>query len=226
MEEAKMGVEFRTFLIPRDNAFRPDAATARRLIAALQEAKFIPDADAVMQLADREARLDESADLSAAEFILRWSVDDRRRNGLEHPLADIVEDAGHGAYYDVRLNFADDFVEVVSESIDPLPNLCACGQDLGYDAEPDIFYAGRVRRICPSCTQPYRPQDHAATHRDGISGAEREIMGGAYHRFAIVIDCGKHWRTDGGAAPLAAAAFVSAVQLVLGQQLYEVGEFY
>jgi hypothetical protein len=221
-----MGVEFRTLLIPRDNTFRPDVAGARLLIAAWRQAGFLPSADAVLRFPGRETRFDEHSDLSAPEFMLQWSIDDRRLTNVRHPLTDIVEDPEQGAYYDIRLHFSDDFIEVASELINPPLTECTCGEDLAYEPEADIFYAARIRRVCAVCGEAYRPQDHIGSYRDGITGAERELIGGANHRFAIVIDCGKHWRTRSERPPVVSGEFAEASTSALGVLLYEVGDFY
>jgi hypothetical protein len=221
-----MGVEFRTLLIPRDNTFRPGAETVRHLIERWRQAQFLPNLSGTMRMNDRETSFDGQSDLNTPEFILQWSVDERRLANVRHPLADVVEGQEQGAYYDIRLHFSDDFIEIASELIDPPVAQCTCGEDLGYQPETDIFYAGRIRRTCPACGGTYRPQDHVSLYRDGITGVERDLIGGANHRFAIVIDCGKHWRTRTERPPVASAEFSETSRAALGALLYEVGDFY
>lgn len=186
---------------------------------------FLPRTNGVLQLPDREERSEDQLDLSVPEFILKWEIEDRRLAGLTHPLADIVEGAEQGAYYDIKLHFSDDFVEIISELIDPPPSICTCGEDLLYDPEADIFYSARIRRVCPVCSEPSRPQDHAGSYRDGITGVESELIGGANHRFAIVIDCGKHWQTSTDRPPSVSPAFAEISTSTLGGLMYEVGDF-
>lgn len=221
-----MGVEYRVLLIPRDNTFRPEPDIVRRLLDAWREAGFLPHETGVLQFPDREESFERDSDLSVPECILSWSIEDRRAAGLIHPLADIAEDPEQGAYYDLRLHFADDFVEIASEMVDPPSTLCTCGQDLLYEAESDMFYAMRIRQTCPRCGEGSRPQEHAGIYRDPVTGEERELMGGANHRFAIVIDCGKHWRTVSGSPPSVSPRFAEISTAALGGLMYEVGDVY
>jgi len=77
-----------------------------------------------------------------------------------------------------------------------------------------------------------RPQDHTATLRDGASGTEARVTGGAVSRFAIVINCGKAFAIERDGAtgtPMAVRALPRFVQLCEGAldvELYEVGDFY
>lgn len=149
--------------------------------------------------------------------------------GLKHPLG--FTDDVEGAYFDLELHFSDDFVSARNEMIDPVDALCDdCGQDLAYepDVMPDTFGAGRIRRSCPKCSSPFRPQDHVVVFRDGMTGQESELKGGATYRFAIVVDCGKCWRTDAepDAPPVATSEFLDVSSRALSVPLSGVGHFY
>lgn len=223
-----MGVEFRTLLIPRDNTLRPDANAVRRLLAAWREAGFLPHASGRINFpgADDDAHFDEQAAFDRPEFILQWFIEDRRQARLRHPLMEMVEAPEYGASYEIKLHFADDFVETADEIIDPPPGICSCGADLAFDADDDIFYAARIRRVCSSCGEAYRPQDHVGYYQDGITGEQSELPGGATYRFAIVIDCAAHWQTSANVAPEATSAFLRLSSTALDTELYEVGDFY
>lgn len=177
----------------------------------------------------------DAFDALGGEFIIQWPVQNRRESGITHPLADIDETAD-SAYYDLELHFSDDFVDVQNEMIFVEEAQCSCGEDLQHDHSfddlargADIFYAGRVRRACPNCGELFRPQDHTALYTHGITGAESELPGGAMYRFAIVIDCGKCWRTISGekdAIPVARKEFIETCSAAIGAPLYQVGYFY
>ena len=255
-----MGVEFTNLLIPRDNTFRPDGAAVRRLIAAWRESNFVvvPGSPALRRMnfdgmtdypvaantgaslrTPSECRAFEDADLDdlsrlSNEFIIQWPVQNRLESGVAHPLADIDE-THDGAYYELELHFAEDFVNVQNEMIFMESARCSCGENLQYDLSFDdlasganIFYAGRVHRACPNCGELFRPQDQAALYTDGITGAESELQGGAMYRFAIAIDCGKCWRTSAGkdAIPVIKAEFMQTSAAAIGAPLYQVGYFY
>lgn len=163
------------------------------------------------------------------DLIIQWPVTNTLDCGLKNPLG--LVDKVEGTYFDLELHFADDFVSDCNEMIDPMDALCdSCGRDLEYwpDASPDIFGAGRVHRVCPSCSTPFRPQDRVAVFRDGMTGEEGALKGGATYRFAIVADCGKCWRTDAkaDAPPRATSEFLEVSTNALRVPLYSVGYFY
>jgi hypothetical protein len=228
-----MGVEFKLYLIPRDNTFRPDAATAERLSRALTEANFATGARFVRDgSGEREAA---TVNYDQPEMIVGWHIEDHLAQRLVHPLEPELivsyevkgEIKTHGGYYELELHFAEDFVTSPSEIIDQIDATCECGTGLEYDPplERDVFYSSRIRRVCPECGEPFRPQDHAAFTRHPFTGEEGELAAGVTYRFAIVVDCGKGWVHDAPAPPSAQPAFRAACEGALGVPLYEVGYF-
>lgn len=250
-----MGIEYRHLLIPRDNTWRPDAPVIARLIEAWRKNRFAviqgsPDhlrmnyqtgstrythaADTGVSLHNRNGwRPFADADISAlqtGETILQWPVTNTLDTGLRHPLG--LSDEVEGTYFDLELHLSDDFVDYGDAGIDPIDTKCACGEELAYslwpDHEADIFYSGRVRRVCQSCGAAFRPQDRPVVCRDGLTGVESELMGGAVYRFAIVVDCGKCWRTtsDFPDTPLTATEeFVAVSSEALNTSLYQLGSW-
>lgn len=249
-----MGVEYRYLLIPRDNQYRPDVEVVRRLIETWRANNFaacpgtpqhaamnfhthsttyahaaVTGASICTAEGWRSFEDDRLGVVSKGELILQWPVTNTLEARLKNPLG--LVDEVEGTYFNLELHFSDDFVSHSTEMIDPPDARCSnCRKDLEYwpDADADIFYAGRIRQVCPACSMSFRPQDHAIAYRDGITGEEGELKGGATYRFAIVIDCGKSWRTDGSdeVAPVATSEFLEVSSRALGIPLYGVGYFY
>lgn len=249
-----MGVEYKYLLIPRDNTHRPDIEAVKRLIAAWRDSSFAlrpgsPEQVAVHQTISAKTQVHAVAtgaslhtasgwrsfddgdigDVAAGELILQWPVPRAQPSQVRNPFGLVDEE--DGTYFDLELHFSEDFVQVGGEMIDPMDARCSrCGEDLEYwtdMAVADIFYASRIRRVCPACQTAFRPQDRVVTYRDGMTGAERDLTGGATYRFAIVIDCGKCWRTEdsGDVEPTLSAEFFSVCSEALGIPLYGVGYF-
>lgn len=248
-----MGVEYRYLLIPRDNMHRPNAEAVMQLIEAWRDNGYAvrggTPQHAAMNFHTHSTTYANAAATGASirtaqgwrsfedphigvvdqgELILQWPVTNTLDCGLKNPLG--LVDEVEGTYFDLELHFSEDFVSDCNEMIDPMDTLCgSCGQDLEYwpDSKPDIFYAGRIRHVCPRCGTPFRPQDRAAVFRDGMTGEESELKGGAAYRFAIAVDCGKCWRTDAraDAAPVATDEFLEVSMKALGVPLYGVGYF-
>lgn len=228
-----MGVEFRLFLIPRDSAARPDSAAISRLLASLRREHFVegqltrrtkPTNDGNKPILDADF-----AALGAGEALAFFNVSDHVALGLRHPLVSPYTDEDGGSYYDLELRLSDDFITNGNEYIDPIDENCRCGEALGYQPEhqDDLFYSSRIRRTCPRCGEPYRPQDRPVTLRNPMTGEDKPpLSGGLTYRFAIVVDCGKSLPVETDAEPTFTAEFRQACEEALGVRLYEVGEFY
>lgn len=250
-----MGVEYRYLLIPRDNTHRPDTEAVERLIRAWRDSNFAvrrgsPEQAAILKTISSKTQAHAVAtgaslhtaagwrsfddgnieEAAAGELILQWPVPRAQPSTVRNPFGLVDEE--DGTYFDLELHFSDDFVQVANEMIDPMDAGCSkCGKDLEYWPEigvPDIFHSGRIQRTCPACGANFRPQDRVVVFRDGITGDESELRGGATYRFAIVIDCGKCWRTEtsGDGEPVLEAEFLSVCETALGVPLYGVGHFY
>jgi hypothetical protein len=247
-----MGVDYTYLLIPRDNTYRPDPEAVRRLVEAWRDNGFAvrpgspqhrsmnfrgsttslaAAATGVSVQTAHGCRSFRDADfptIGEGELILQWPVTNNLDGDLKNPLG--LTDDEDGTYFDLELHFSDDFVSQTNELIYPIDATCAeCDADLEYspEHEEDIFYSSRVRYACPDCAAPFRPQDHAVIVRDGKTGEETDVDGGATYRFAIVIDCGKSWRTEtpAKASPVVTDEFLSLCSEALGCELYGVGYF-
>lgn len=168
------------------------------------------------------------AALGEQDFKIVWPVESSNESGLRYPLTPFPE--WGDAYYELELHLAMDFVYHTSELIDPFREvICKCGRPLEYDdqtplrpANP-VYYDGRIRRICPACGRPFRPQELTARVRDGYTGEASRRTGGATYLFAVVIDCGKGFARKGW--PIRATEeFLGAVTQALGQKTYEIGD--
>lgn len=273
-----MGVEYKRYLLPRDNSYRPSAEQLAQLVGAWIDNKYVPKPDgnalpngAIISAAQpggktltiRDTRADHAkksgayfmtracepqplplgqlyetfaAKLALPELLCAWPIPNTKALSVQYPLR-LVPDMGDpdvGPYLDLMIEIADDYVYRVSECIDLLASSkCSCGVELSYQpGEDDVFYSARIHRLCPSCGATFRPQDHMATLRDGVSGTVTKEMGGAVSRFAIVIDCGKAFEiemdgvTGERMAVRALPQFVRLCEGALGMKLYEVGDFY
>lgn len=251
-----MGVEFAHLLIPQDNTSRPDAEAIAGLVEQWRAQAYVPRPGSYGHAAlgyepgDRPASLPtwgfslklgdgafvESEDaglirplrgLEEREFLLRFPVVGPAASGLSFAFEHSEPD---GAYYDIDVLASEDFIEYIDERIEPVSDVCLCGEHLGYwVGTEDIFCCRRIRRFCPRCERPFRPQEQTVNSASPFTGEITPLRGGACFRFAIRIQAGKGLnpvpRIDGH-LPRAAPAFLDLCQRALGQPLYEVGYLY
>ncbi len=151
-------------------------------------------------------------------------------SGLRYPLSENQWDPSE-TYYDIELHFSPDYVYHVSEIIDPFakPPICEqCGEALEY-WPPDaigaggIFYSSRLHLRCPRCDTPFHVAKLPAVVRDGRTGHEDMVNGGACYRFAIVVDCGKCIPAN---EVKIAPALKTLCKTTLGGDFYELGDYY
>lgn len=195
-----MGVEYIHFLVPETRTHRPDDAAAGRLVEALRAGRWIP---------------------AGESGAMRWEIDDDRTAGLRYPFVGELE-TYDARYYTIELRRSDDFVYHASECVDPFDDTtCTCGEELSYDTDDDQ----RIYAKCPACGETVDPAVWSAVVRDGLTGAERAVAGGATHRFALVVDCGKSlpWRRRTGSLD---PELVATCERSLGCRLIEIGDYY
>lgn len=237
-----MGVEFKSLLIPRDNTFRPSIGQAVDLIAAWTDGGYVlPNASCEIRSQDGLASeiqplaVSSLAHMQAKDFFLDWEIQGEAAVRLLYPLSqrpefDDEDISPDDIYWNLRLHFSEDFVEETSEQVGPLDASCVCGENLYYDLEGDIFYSGRIKRLCPQCTDIFRPQDQAVTTVHPFTGEHGELVGGAAYRFAIKINCNRCWsplETEDGEeeVPRFSDAFVALCSQTLQAPIYEVSYF-
>lgn len=248
-----MGVEYCHYLIPRPNSFRPSAEQLAGLVEAWSMDHWIaaPDSDALKKMAlINGIPYEEAADIwahirlspgfasvprsltpewfreqMAGDLKLEFPVDHGDQIGLQYPL---ISDSGppHDPYYEIQIHLSGEYVQHASELIGSEEIVCACGESLEFAADPDVFYASRIRIQCPRCSAVFDPSSVRVMVRDGWTGEKSWVSGGTIYRFAIVIDCGKCIPERKDAPIRANAALVELCQKVLGHEFYGVGDLY
>jgi len=210
-----LGVEFRVYLIPRDNTIRPGGVAVSRLIASLRHERFVHGdltrRTTSMRAGDKSISDVDVAALEAGEVLAFFQTRDHLQENLQHPLVSPYVDGDEGGYCDLEFRFSDDFVANGNEYIDPIDETCRCGTVLGYwpeDGAPDLFYSGRIHRVGPRCGEAFKPQERLAAARNAMTGDNKPpIRGGLTYRFAIVVDCGKSRPMDADAEPTTTVEF-------------------
>ncbi|WP_161968008.1 hypothetical protein [Fimbriiglobus ruber] len=162
-----MGVEYRCFLIPRPNTFRPHPDAAFALVTALRDDGWLlgPEHPALALLPFKQSRLYPSArkhgyfaltvgrrDSFAAplpemfdeyadrDLMMVWPVESLATSGLRYPLDPLpFDDPADAAdcYYEVQFHFGRDFIYHTSEGIDPFKPSPLCSRGHTVECEPE-----------------------------------------------------------------------------------------
>jgi hypothetical protein len=169
------------------------------------------------------------AALSAPGANLEWRLNDYPALGARYPL-DLLPDPAWRPSYSLHLGLFEDFISVESGTYlrcKELDAFCVCGHNLKYEANGMRGFGDRIRRHCPSCETPFRPQDQVVEIPIGATGNRYEERGGICYRFAIVVDCGKDIGESDGEPrdPKADAVFMETCHSALGIELYEVSHY-
>jgi hypothetical protein len=164
-----MGVYYTHYLFPVPRTFLPSEAQTQAFVADLRARRFLPD---------------ETPSWNAG--VLRIDVSDWETAHLSYPLTP----ACRPGYFELVIYRLEDYLYVTSETIDPFDDslVCRCGASLEYDAGE---INPRVRSTCPSCKDTFTPPSSPVIVRNGWTGEERRVRGGALARFALAIECGK-----------------------------------
>jgi hypothetical protein len=165
------------------------------------------------------------------DYRIVWTVDSSNESGLKYPLSPFPD--WGDAYYELQLHVARDYVYHTSELIEPFDRVrCECGRSFEPDddyflfpGDPPVFIEPRIPRTCPSCGNPFRPQELVAKVRDGHTGKAVDRPGGATYLFAVVIDCGKGFARQSRSIR-ASDGFLDLVTKTLGQPCYQIGDYY
>jgi hypothetical protein len=244
-----MGVECKQYLIPKPNSFRPDAKCLSALIDALVRERWIhaptpkPAGRAKGGLVNglfwkRSTNIrtglkpipaiPSEAELAAMpeELFLTSLVDSGEDAGLRHPLA--TGAPYEESYWELNIHVSDDYIYHVSDIVDPFDGVvCKCGEALVYDpGGGDVFYSQRIRYTCPSCGKTFDPSRRPAIVRDGWTGEETKVTGGAAYRFAVVADFGKCWPHDATDGIELHADLVKLCHRITGKKFYQITDFY
>ena len=204
-----MGVEYRHYLIPKPNDFMPKPEDLERFIGRAAAENWVPyDKPEVRR--------------GGKDRILSWRIESP---AIAYPLAP-VDVPPQDRTFEIQIHVSSDFVYHASECIDPFESsACACGTQLDYDSEDELFTDLRLPVACPVCGKAFDPSDLPAAYRHPVTGEESLLRGGASYRFAIVIDCGKCVPSESKAVT-ADPRFLELCQTELKAPFYEVGDVY
>lgn len=158
---------------------------------------------------------------------LVWPVECWAESGLRYPMRTKPECPPEEIYYEFQIHLAADYVYRTSEVIDPFDSTnCDCGAELKYwpDEDDNIYYSARIRKTCPKCKKRFEPQTRQCVVRDGYTGRESTIAGGATSAFAIAVDLGKCHSQDSVEWSLE-SRLVRLCEESLGSSLRQVGDF-
>jgi hypothetical protein len=162
-----VGVEYRCYLIPRPNPFRPRPDAALALVAALRDDGWLlgPEHPALAKLTFTQSRLYTPAhgqgyfalsvgsrdSVSAPlpelfskyadrDLMAVWPVESLGISGLRYPLEPLpFDDPADAAdcYYEVQFHFGRDFIYHMSEVIDPFDPSPTCPRGHNLEREPE-----------------------------------------------------------------------------------------
>jgi|SRR5208282_4265590 len=214
-----MGVDYRVWLVPKDRAFRPNAAQIAALANALREGGWVPRPDADAQKSKllellpgggpigkkpcrselfQETRFEPSwvAFHSGHELVFEWWVNDATQSRVQFPFTFVpYPESGH-TYFGVRLIVGHEYFYWTGENVMPFPESetqCHCGEQLAYwTGALAGIPSQRIRTKCPKCGTAF---DLLRTSAEIMSftGERRSVAGGLAFRFALQIDAHKNF---------------------------------
>jgi hypothetical protein len=132
--------------------------------------------------------------LQDGDAVAKWPNSDLLKSGLKYPLT--LLPGKEGVYYDIEMHLASQTVYHVSEIIEPFQEIrCRSGCIIQQMETPrsSPIYDSRLPNRCSSCAEPMNYATLPLTIRDGFTGVQSKVVGGAVYRFAVVVDCGKYW---------------------------------
>jgi hypothetical protein len=191
-----------------ENRFGDDAAAKLAASTEAQPARLTTE---WLDDADRE------------ELRLVWPVEVDEPLPLQYPLTS--QPAGI-VRYALEVHRAHDYVYPGRENIGPLPSVCACGEELGFEWDEDelvpAFGASTgIFAECEACSRTFDPSRGSATVESPFDRTREEVRGGAAYRFALKIDCGKCFVPD--ARLRFAPELVALIEDEFGRAFFEVG---
>ena len=166
-----------------------------------------------------------------ADLTLRWPVHPKEGwqwgpTSVHHPLTP-MEGAPAPHAYDLEIHRGEDFIYPLSECIDAIDTTCTCGEDLAFEWDDDEIHspfggATGIFTECSECSRTFDPARALADMTDPLTGKKTSVRGGAAYRFALVVDCGKHFPPD-GPMPAFHPELKALVETEFGRDFYEIG---
>ena len=160
------------------------------------------------------------------EVRLVWPVQADEPTPVRYPLSRKPDGK---VTYALELHRCHEYVYPLSETIDVVPTLCACGDDLAFhwdeeEVVPAFAPSAGIFHECEACSRTFDPSMGVAQLTNPFDGSTEEVRGGAAYRFALKVDCGKCFARD---AMLAfAPELVALVEDEFGREMREVGSLY
>jgi hypothetical protein len=245
-----MGVEYKHYLIPRPNSFRPEPEVLLRFIERLQTEGWlwrpaIPSEYVTIRTrpASQGGRY-RSAEavplpielpwleqMTAHDFELRFDVQGFGFGDqpARYPFVNKSPVSREDTYYEIKIDSSIDYVYHTSEMIEPFKTTtCRCGGQLEYALayEGGIVYAIRLKTECPGCRRAFDPSTLEAPYRNGFTGDyAAPIRGGVSYLFAVIVDCGScipEADTEVSIRP----ELKELCERHFGTPFYDVGDFY
>jgi len=160
------------------------------------------------------------------ELRLVWPIDGDDPLPVRYPLSRKPESA---LKYAIEVHRAPEYVYPFSDTIDSIPTLCACGEDLAFewdedDVVPPFGASTGIFAECDKCSRTFDPAKQTATVTNPFDGTEEDVRGGAAYRFALKVDCGACFVEDPRLA--FAPELVALVEEEFGRSFFEVGSTY
>jgi hypothetical protein len=157
---------------------------------------------------------------------MTWPIDNPELSGLKYPLTPVGRVELEEAYYELGVAWSPLLVYRMSECIDPFDSTqCSRGADLEANDDKNPFYASLIHGKFPDCGKAVDLSKRPATIRDGITGEERKLAGGATSRFAFFVDCGKCYPSKESPLRLE-RALAKLIRDVMDCECDEIGDFY
>jgi hypothetical protein len=240
-----MGAGYERYLVAKGNAFSPSAVAVAKLVERLRKDKWVPGGGQAVTTVENTFGDDLRAKLAAStapipasvtpewlddpdreELRLVWRVEAGSSLAPKYPLTRRPDGP---VSYAFELHRAHDYVYPICETIEPIPTLCVCGEDLGFhwdeeEVVPAFGASSGVFAECEACSRTFDPTKGAAVLMNPFDRTKTATRGGAAYRFAIKVDCGKCFVADPGLA--FAPELVSLVEDEFGREFFEVGAVY
>jgi hypothetical protein len=160
---------------------------------------------------------------------IEWPFENVFEIGARYPLtrAPYVRE---WVYFSYELHWSRYLLEVIEENVESQEPRCVCGEMLALrkqgtldNAVGPFFSAYRIK--CSRCGLAVDPTSSNTRIVDVETGESRNVPGGAFYRFALVVDCGKSV-PESGAEIAIEPALVALVERTIGCAFHQIGAIY